>query len=69
MLESDPQDTRHLFWVEMKRVFFAMRDTEPEDLDDELMGDFLTAMDEVANVLHRIERRRNERQKQVSGDN
>ncbi len=53
----------------MKQVSFAMRDAEPEDLDDELMGDFLTAMDEVANVLHRIERRRNERQKQVSGDN
>lgn len=69
MLEIDPQDTRHLFWEEMKRVFFAMRDTEPEDLDDELMGDFLAAMDGVANVLHRIERRRNERQKQVSSGN
>lgn len=67
LLEIDPQDTRHLFWEEMKRVFFAMRDTEPEDLDDELMDDFLAAMDGVANVLHRIEKRRNERQKQAGG--
>lgn len=63
MLEVDPHDTRHLFWEEMKRIFFAMRDTEPEDLDDEMMGDFLTAMDGVANVLYRIEKRRMERQK------
>lgn len=56
LLEVDPADTRHLFWEEMKRVFFAMRETEPEDLDDELMDDFLAAMDGVANVLHRIER-------------
>lgn len=68
MLEIDPHDTRHLFWEEMKRVFFAMRDAEPEDLDDELMGDFLAAMDVVANVLHRIERRRMERHKQMSSN-
>ncbi len=29
MLEIDPHDTRHLFWEEMKQIFFAMRDTEP----------------------------------------
>lgn len=65
LLEIDAYGARHLFWEEMKRVFFAMRDTEPEDLDDELMSDFLAAMDGVANVLHRIEKRRAERQKQV----
>lgn len=66
MLEIDPHDTRHLFWEEMKRVFFAMRDSEPEDLDNELMGDFLAAMDKVMNVLQRIGKRRVERQKHVS---
>ncbi len=65
MLEIDPQHTRHLFSEEMKRLFFGMRDTEPKDLDDELMSDFLAVMDVVANVLHRIERRRTERQKKV----
>lgn len=32
MLEIEPQDRRHLFWEEMKRIFFAMRDTELEDI-------------------------------------
>ncbi|MDQ3257985.1 MAG: hypothetical protein M3R15_29560, partial [Acidobacteriota bacterium] len=61
----DPQNTRHLFWEEMKHLFFGMRDTEPEDLDDELMSDFLAAMDAVANVPHLIERRRTKRQKKI----
>ena len=61
-------DTRHLFWEEMKRLFFAMRDTEAEDLDDDVMGEFLQAMDGVSNVLHRIEKRRRERLKRQGTD-
>ncbi len=68
MLEIDPSDTRHLFWEEMKRLFFAMRDTEAEDLDDEMMSDFLQVMDGVSNVLYRLERRRKERHKQQGTD-
>lgn len=64
MLEIDPADTRHMFWEEMKRIFFAMREVEPEDLDDQIMEEFLSAMDGVSNVLHRIEKRRRERNKQ-----
>lgn len=64
LLEIDPQDTRHLFWEEMKRIFYAMREVDQEDLDDEIMVQFLAAMDGVSNVLHRIEKRRRERQKQ-----
>ncbi len=62
MLEIDPTDTRHMFWEEMKRLFFAMREVEPDDLDDEIIGEFLSAMDGVSNVLYRIEKRRRERQ-------
>lgn len=61
LLEVDPADTRHMFWEEMKRLFFAMREIEPEDLDEETMNDFLQAMDGVSNVLHRIEKRRQAR--------
>jgi hypothetical protein len=61
LLEIDPSDTRHMFWEEMKRLFYAMREIEPEDLDDEMMDDFLQAMDHVSNVLHRIEKRRQAR--------
>jgi hypothetical protein len=45
----------------MKRLFFAMREVEQEDLDDEILEEFLSAADGVSNVLYRIERRRRER--------
>jgi hypothetical protein len=63
LLEIDPQDARHLFWEEMKRIFFAMREVQLEDLDDETLEEFMAAMDQVSNVLHRIEKRRQARQK------
>jgi hypothetical protein len=61
LLEIDPTDTRHMFWEEMRRLFFAMKEIEPEDLDEEMMNDFLQAMDGVSNVLYRIELRRRKR--------
>jgi hypothetical protein len=62
LLEVDPGDTRHLFFEEMKRIFFAMREIQPEDLDEEVMNDFLKAIDQVSNVLYRIEKRRQKRE-------
>jgi hypothetical protein len=62
LLEIDPSDARHLFWEEMKRLFFAMREIQPEDLDEQMLSDFMTAMDEVSNVLYRIESRRRKRE-------
>lgn len=62
LLEIDPADTRHLFWEEMKRIFFAMREIQPEDLDDETLNDFMGAMDQLSNILYRIELRRRRRQ-------
>ncbi len=64
LLEVDPGDSRHMFWEEMKRLFYAMKEIEPEDLDEETMDDFLAAMDGVSNVIVRIERRRQERVRQ-----
>jgi hypothetical protein len=64
LLEMDPGDSRHMFWEEMKRLFYAMKEIEPEDLDEETMDDFLAAMDGVSNVIVRIQRRRQERVRQ-----
>jgi len=63
LLEIDPSDARHLFWEEMKRLFFAMREIQPEDLDEQILSDFMRAMDEVSKVLYRIESRRRRRQR------
>jgi hypothetical protein len=68
MLEVDPSDARHMFWEEMKRLFYAMREIEPEDLDEETMDDFLAAIDGVSNVLFRVERRRQDRHKRMATD-
>ena len=65
MLEIDPSDTRHMFWEEMKHLFFAMREVEPADLDEEVMDEFLQAMDQVSNILERIEKRRQVRLQQA----
>ena len=40
LLEIDPSDNRHLFYEEMKRLFYAMREIQPEDIDD-------TSLDEI----------------------
>lgn len=65
LLEVDPTDARHLFREEMKRLFYAMKEVEPEDIDEETMDDFLAAMDGVSNVIFRIERRRQERHREA----
>jgi hypothetical protein len=65
LLDVDPSDSRHMFWEEMKRLFFAMREIEPDDLDDETMEDFLKAVDQVSNILQRIERKRKTRRRKT----
>lgn len=63
MSEIDPQDTRHPFWEEMKRLFFAMREVNLEDLDEEMLEEFMSAMNQIPNVLFRIEKRQKAREK------
>lgn len=64
LLEVDPTDTRHMFWEEMKRLFYAMREIEPADLDEETMNEFLQSMDQISNLLYRIEKKRKDRDNQ-----
>lgn len=66
LLEIDPSDTRHIFWEEMKRLLFALREIQPEDLDDQILDEFAAAMDDVSNVLHKMELRRRRREQQSS---
>lgn len=64
LLEIDPSDKRHLFYEEMKRLFYAMREIQPEDVDDESLDQFMAAADQLSNAIYSIELRR--RKKQVS---
>jgi hypothetical protein len=65
LLEIDPSDSRHVFWEEMKRIFFAMREIEPEDLNEEVMGQLMDAVDELSNALNRVEQLRARRLKKA----
>ncbi len=65
LLDVDPSDSRHMFWEEMKRLFFAMREIGPDDLDDETLEDFLKAMDGVTNVLQRVEKNKRARERKT----
>lgn len=51
LLEIDAADGRHFFYEQMKRLFYAMREIEPEDLDDESLERFMKAADEMSNVI------------------
>jgi hypothetical protein len=62
LLEIDPADQRHFFYEEMKRLFYAMREVEPEDLDDEVIERFMAVADEMSNVLHSIDLKRRRRE-------
>lgn len=61
LIEIDPYDTRHLFWEELRRIALALRYVTPEDIDDNILDDFLLASDKLSNVLAQVERRRQQR--------
>lgn len=62
LLEIDPADKRHLFYEEMKRLFYAMREIEPEDVDDQSLDHFMAAADQLSNAIHAIEMKRRRRE-------
>lgn len=63
LLEIDPADKRHFFYEEMKRLFYAMRQIKPEDVDDVGLEAFMRASDELSNVLYGFELKRRQRTK------
>jgi hypothetical protein len=62
LLEIDPSDKRHFFYEEMKRLFYAMREIQPEDIDDESIDQFMAAADQLSNAIYAIELKRRRRQ-------
>lgn len=63
LLEINPSDKRHFFYEEMKRLFYAMREIRPEDIDDESLDQFMAAADQFSNAVHVIELRSRRQQK------
>jgi hypothetical protein len=63
LLEIDPADKRHFFYEEMKRLFYAMREIQPEDIDDESLDQFMPAADQLSNAIYTIELKRRKQKK------
>ncbi len=63
LLEIDPSDKRHLFYEEMKRLFYAMREIRPEEVDDESLGEIMKIADQLSNAIYAIERKRRQRER------
>jgi hypothetical protein len=63
LIEVDPYDTRHLFWEELRRIALALRQVTPDDIDDKILDDFLSASDQLSNVLARVEKRRQQHER------
>lgn len=57
LLEIDPSDKRHFFYEEMKRLFFAMKEIRPEDVDDESLDQFMAAADQLSNTIYAIQQK------------
>ena len=64
LLEVDPADKRHIFYEEMKRLFYAMREIQPEDVDDNL-EEFIRPADGLSNTIYAIELKRQKREQKV----
>lgn len=63
--DFDPYDPTHLFYDEIKRLGFALREVRPEDLTDDLLEEYLRACEPLWAVLAKIQRRRKPVQHEV----
>lgn len=53
LLESDPLDSTHLFFEELRRIGRALREIEPEDLTETDMDAVMAVLDELSRCFTR----------------
>lgn len=58
LLEVDPDDLRHLFFEEIRNLFYALKEIEPTEVTDADLDRFSQASDQVFNVIQSIRKRR-----------
>ena len=58
LLRVNPEDNRHLFYEQMKDFFFALRDIQPDEIDDSTLDLLMQRADDLMEVIHSIQRRR-----------
>lgn len=63
LLELDPYDARHLFWEELRRIAFALREVTPEDVDDKTLNELLSVSGRLSGIFTRIQKQRRKQKK------
>lgn len=63
LLKIDPEDRRHLFYEQMKDFFFALRDIQPDEIDDGMLDLLLVRADGLMEVIYSIQRKRRQKEK------
>jgi hypothetical protein len=58
LLTVEEDDRRHLFYEQMKEFFYAMRDIQPEEIDDPTLEEILEASDQLMGVIYKIRLKR-----------
>lgn len=56
--DFDPHDPTHLFYDEIKRLGFALKEITPADLTDDLLDEYLRASEPLWSVLAKIQKRK-----------
>jgi hypothetical protein len=64
LLTVEEDDRRHLFYEQMKEFFYAMRDIRPEEIDDSTLEEILEASDQLMGVIHKIQLKRKQSDKE-----
>lgn len=58
LLEVDPDDVRHLFFEEIRNLFYALKEIEPVEVTEADLERFSRASDQVFNIIQGIRQRR-----------
>lgn len=61
LLRVDPGDRRHLFYEQMKDFFFALREIQPEEIDDATLDLLVERADELMEVVFAVQRKRKQK--------
>jgi hypothetical protein len=65
LLRVDPSDRRHLFYEQMKDFFFALRDIQPDEIDDATLDTLVERADGLMEVIYAIQWRRKQKEKTI----
>lgn len=64
LLAVTPDDSRHLFYEQIRQLFYTLREIKPEDIDETDLEEFSEAADELFSLLYRISQK-SKRRKQA----